>query len=158
MYNILFVCYGNICRSPMAEMIFKDLIYKNNKRYMLYCQSMATSMEEIGNDIYYKAKDILKKNNVKIEKHIARQFKKEDYDKFDYIICFEKRNKIDLLKIVDDYDNKIYLLKDFDNSLNDIDDPWYSNDFLKAYDDINRGCLSLFNYLIEKGVKNEFKR
>ena len=64
MYNILFICYGNICRSPMAEMIFKDLIYKNNKKFLFKCDSKATSMEEIGNDIHYGAKDKLTQKNI----------------------------------------------------------------------------------------------
>lgn len=71
MYKILFICYGNICRSPMAEMIFKDLIYKNNKRYLFSCASRATSMEELGNDIYPQAKKKLLEKGIKVERHIA---------------------------------------------------------------------------------------
>ena len=156
MYNILFVCYGNICRSPIAEMIFKDLIYKNSKRYLINCESMATSMEELGNDIYPKAKKKLEEMNIPVERHIARQFKKSDYDKYDYIIVFEERNKRDLINILgDDIDNKIHLILEYANNLKGIDDPWYTDDFDIAYKEIYEGCLGLFNYLVEKGAKDE---
>lgn len=156
MYNIVFVCYGNICRSPMAEMILKDMIYKNNKRYLLTCASRATSIEELGNGIYPKAKAKLEENNIAIESHIAKQFKKEDYSKYDYIIVFEEKNKNDLLKIISkDQDNKIHLLCEFDDTIKEIDDPWYTDDFETAFKDIYSGCASLYNYILEIGVKNE---
>ena len=156
MYNILFVCYGNICRSPMAEMIFKDLVYKNNKRFLFNCESMATSMEELGNDMYPKAKRKLEEMGIQIEKHIARQFRKSDYDKYDYIIVFEERNKRDLINIIgEDVDNKIHLILDYSDKPRDIADPWYTDDFDIAYDEINEGCTCLFNYLVERGGKDE---
>jgi protein-tyrosine phosphatase len=140
----------------MAEMIFKDLIYKNSKRYLLSCESMATSMEEIGNDIYPKAKKKLLEIGVNVEKHMARQLKKNDYDKYDLIIVFEERNKRDVLNIVgEDVNDKIHLLLEYSDSLKDIEDPWYTDDFDIAYDEINRGCLGLFKYLIEMGNKDE---
>ncbi len=156
MYNVLFVCYGNICRSPMAEMIFKDLIYKNSKRYLINCESMATSMEELGNDIYPKAKRKLEEMNVPVERHIARQFKKSDYDKYDLIIVFEERNKRDLLNIIgEDVQNKIHLLLEYSEKTEDIADPWYTDDFDIAFEQINKGCIGLFNYLVERGGKDE---
>lgn len=151
MYNILFVCYGNICRSPMAEMIFKDLIYKNNKRYKFYCASRATSIEELGNDIYPKAKEILKKNNIQVEKHYAKIFQKEDYEKYDFIIVMEEQNKKDLLKIIkEDEENKISFLLDYTKHPKEIADPWYTGDFVTAYEEIYTGCLGLYNYLLNK--------
>ena len=156
MYNVLFVCYGNICRSPMAEMILKDMIYKNSKRYLISCESMATSMEELGNDIYPKAKKKLEEQGINVEKHIARQIKKDDYKKYDYIIVFEERNKRDLINIIgEDVDNKIHLILEYTDSLKDIDDPWYTDDFDVAYDEIYEGCLGLYNYLLEMGNKDE---
>lgn len=156
MYNILFVCYGNICRSPMAEMIFKDLIYKNSKRYKLSCASRATSMEELGNDIYPQAKAKLIEMGIEVERHSASQMKKEDYDKYDYIIVMEERNKRDVLRIIgDDYDNKIHLLLEFTDNLKDIDDPWYTGDFDTAYKEIYDGCIGLYDYLLSKEVNNE---
>ena len=151
MYNILFICYGNICRSPMAEMIFKDLIYKNNKKYMFNCDSKATSMEEFGNGIYPKAKKVLEDHNVTIEKHYASMVKKEDYDKYNYIICMDNMNYNQLISIFNgDKDNKIKMLMSFTNNDEEIEDPWYTNRFEKVYDQINKGCNGLFNYLVEK--------
>ena len=156
MYNILFICYGNICRSPMAEMIFKDLIYKNNKRYKYSCVSRATSMEELGNPIYPPALRKLEEKGVKVEKHIATQMKKEDYDKYDLIIVMEERKKRDVLKIVgEDNKQKIHLLLEYTNNLRTIDDPWYTNDFETAYELINEGCIALYNYLERLEVQNE---
>lgn len=156
MYNILFICYGNICRSPMAEMIFKDLIYKNNKRYKFSCASRATSIEELGNDIYPQAKNKLIENGIKVERHCAVQIKKDDYENYDYIIVMEERNRRDVLKIIgDDYDNKIHLLLEFTKNTKDIDDPWYTGDFDVTYQDIYEGCIGLYNYLLSKEVNNE---
>ncbi len=140
----------------MAEMIFKDLIYDNSKRYLISCESMATSMEELGNDIYPKAKKKLLDMGVKVEAHRARQFKKSDYDKYDLIIVFEERNKRDIINIIgEDVDNKIHLILEYTDSLKDIDDPWYTDDFDIAFDEINEGCKGLFDYLVEMGNKDE---
>ncbi|HAB66624.1 MAG TPA: low molecular weight phosphotyrosine protein phosphatase [Firmicutes bacterium] len=156
MYNILFVCYGNICRSPMAEMIFKDLIYKNNKRYKFSCASRATSMEELGNNIYPAALNKLKEQNISIERHIAKQLTIDDYNKYDYIIAMEERNKKDILRIIkDDPLNKIHLLLDYTDNPHDITDPWYSGDFDTAFKEINEGCHELYNYLLNKENSNE---
>ena len=139
MKNILFVCYGNICRSPMAEMIFKDMLFLSNKKYLANVESKATSMEEIGNEIYPKEKEKLLEKKVKIERHIARRLQREDYYKYDLIIGMEQSNIDDLLYIFgSDPDNKIRLLID-----KDIDDPWYTGDFDTAYDEIYRGCKDL---------------
>ena len=156
MYNIVFICYGNICRSPMAEMIFKDMIYKNNKRYLLSCVSRGTSMEELGNDIYPEARDILAENNISIEKHSAKQFNKEEYEKYDYIIVMEERNRRDLLRIIgEDKDNKIKLLLDFTNNPGDIEDPWYTGNFSKVYNQIYSGCVGLYDYLTSLEGEND---
>ena len=96
MVKVLFICYGNICRSPMAEMIFKHIVKENNKEEEFYIYSKATSREEIGNNIYPLVKDILLENNIDIEPHYADQMTKEDYNKYDYIIVMEQRNKIDV--------------------------------------------------------------
>ena len=143
MINVVFICYGNICRSPMAEMIFKDLVYKNNKRYKMYCSSRATSFEEIGNDIYPEAKRVLKNHNISIEKHEAKRFTKEEYQKFTYIIVMEDRNAKDLLQIIgEDPENKINKLIE-----KDIEDPWYTGNFEKVYQEIEEGCNKLFENL-----------
>ncbi len=156
MDNIVFVCYGNICRSPMAEMIFKDLIYKNNKRYKYSCVSRATSIEELGNPIYPPALRKLEEKGVTIEKHVATQIKKEDYDKYDLIVVMEERNRRDLLRIFgNDNSNKIHLLMEYTDSLRMIDDPWYTGDFDTVYDLIYEGCVGLYNYLESREVHDE---
>lgn len=156
MYNILFICYGNICRSPMAEMIFKDLIIKNNKRYKFSCVSRATSMEELGNPIYPQAKRKLEQMGVTCEAHKASMVTKEDYDKYDYIIVMEERNRRDLLRIFkEDKENKIHLLMEYTNTIKDIDDPWYTGNFDIAFNEINEGCIGLYNYLMNLGDKDE---
>ncbi len=148
MYNILFICYGNICRSPMAEMIFKDLIYKNNKRYKYSCVSRATSMEELGNAMYPAALKKLEDMKIPTERHVATQLKKDDYNRYDLIIVMEERNKRDVLNIVgDDPNNKIHLLMEYTNNLRTIEDPWYTGDFDTAFSLINEGCLALYEYL-----------
>ena len=137
-------------------MIFKDLIIKNNKRYMMSCVSRATSMEELGNDIYPQAKRKLLQMGVTCEAHRATQITKEDYKKFDYIIVMEERNKRDLLRIIgDDPDNKVHLLIEYVNIKKYIDDPLYSGDFDTAFNEINEGCTGLFNYLVNLGDNNE---
>ena len=156
MYNICFVCYGNICRSPMAELIFKDMIYTNNKRYKMICCSRATSYEEIGNDIYPEAIKVLQENNINLEKHKAKRFAKEEYSDFDFIIVMEERNKRDLINIIgEDSENKIYKLREFTNDNSDIEDPWYTGRFSYVYEQINEGCKELFNYVEKLGDKYE---
>ncbi len=130
--KIMFVCHGNICRSPMAYFIMKKLIKDYHLENKIYIDSSATSKEEIGNDIYYKAKEILIKNNIEVNKHEAKQFKLSFYNEFDYIYVMEEYNKINLLKIVKkDNLNKIKLL-----NKKGIEDPWYTNNFLKVYNEI----------------------
>lgn len=150
MVKILFVCYGNICRSPMALMIFKDIIKKNGKSNQFVVDSCATSKEELGNDIYPPIKEKLSSKNIHIENHKAKQFKKEYYSIYDYIIVMEEDNKYDLLRMIDDKDNKIHLLLEYTDDIRDIEDPWYTRDFETAFLDIYKGCLGFYQYLIER--------
>ncbi len=151
MYNILFVCYGNICRSPMAEMIFKDLVIKNNKKFLFNCESKATSMEEYGNGIYPKAKKVLEEHNVTIEKHIATRVNKEDYNKYDLIICMDDNNYDYLVNLFDgDKDNKVKYLMSYTGKDVKIEDPWYTDRFELVYQQINEGCIALYNKLVEE--------
>lgn len=146
MKKILFVCLGNICRSPMAEYAFKDIVKKEGKEKKFYIESAATSTEEIGSDMHYGTKEILDRYHIPYKKHTARQLKKEDYDKFDYIIGMDSGNIRGILRIVgEDNQNKVYKLLDFTDENRDIADPWYTGNFKKTYDDILKGCMELYN-------------
>lgn len=144
MVKILFICYGNICRSPMAEFIMKDLVESNGLGQDIYVESAATSSEEIGNDIYYKAESQLRKEKIPYSHRMARKITEKDYDEFDYIIGMEDNNVRDILEIVGaDSERKVYKLLDFSENPRDISDPWYTRNFQKAFDDIKEGCEAL---------------
>ena len=149
MTKILFVCLGNICRSPMAKFIFIDLIKQKGLENDFYIDSAATSSEEVGNGIYYNAKMKLDEKNIANNNHVARQINIEDYKKFDYIMGMEKRNVDTIIKkIGNDNDKKVYRLLDFSGEPRDISDPWYTRDFERAYNDIYEGCESLLNHIL----------
>ncbi len=151
MYRILFVCYGNICRSPMAEMIFKDMVIQQNKKFLFFCESKATSMEEYGNPIYPKAKETLERHGVVVERHVARMVKKEDYEQYDYILCMDQNNYDSLLRIFGgDPLHKIQFLLSFtDSKQKEIEDPWYTDRFEKVYQMIEKGCRGLLQTLVD---------
>lgn len=151
MIKIMFVCYGNICRSPMAEFIMKDLVKKRGFLNKFIIESRSTSTEEIGNDMYYLAKEKLKEKNIPFNKREARQLTKNDYNNFDYIIGMEDFNVKSIKRIVMD-DRKVYKLLDFTDKSKDIDDPWYTRDFETTYKKICEGCSSLLDFIL----KNDF--
>jgi len=143
MIRICFVCLGNICRSPMAEVILKSFIKKNGEDAHYYIASRGTSSEEEGNDLYPPVKKILDLHEIEYDKHVAKKVVKEDYDKFDYFVCMEKSNMDSLFKIFQIEDcSKIILLLD-----RDISDPWYTRDFETTYQDIYEGILTLYKKL-----------
>ncbi len=144
--KVCFVCLGNICRSPMAEFIFKDMIKDSNLDIEI--DSRATCYDEIGNDMYYLAKDKLNEYKIPFTKRAAAILEREDYNKYDYIIGMNDSNIRDILSIVgNDKENKVYKLLDFSKSSRDISDPWYTRDFEKAYQDIIYGCKCFYEYL-----------
>ena len=148
MIKVLFVCLGNICRSPMAEYIFKDMVQKRDIKDKFYIDSAATSVEEIGNPVHYGTRNKLQKMNIRCGNHVARRITKQDYRKFDYIIAMEERNIVNIKRIVgEDKENKIYKLLDFSNNPRDIEDPWYTENFDKTYDDIVEGLEGFMKYL-----------
>ena len=151
--NVLSVCYGNICRSPMAELVFKDLVRKKGLADKFYIDSAATSSEAVGEGIYYGTVEVLKENKVPIEKHISRQITKQDYEKFDYILAMEEKN-INGIKAITgkDEQNKIYKLLDFSCKPRDIIDPWYYGNFDNTYWDVVEGCEDFLKMLLNKHI------
>ena len=153
MKRIMFVCHGNICRSPMAEFIFRDLIKKQGRESEFSVSSSATSTEEIccgiGNPVYPPAKAELAKHGITCEGKRAVQLKKSDYDKYDLFIAMDSMNIRNIERIFGaDPLGKVYKLMDFTSRHGDVADPWYSGRFEVAYKDIYEGCVCLLEKLI----------
>ena len=149
MIKILFVCHGNICRSPMAEFVMKDLVEKNGVSEEFEIASAATSTEEIGNTVYPPAKRKLKEHGISCEDKTARQMTKADYAYYDYIIAMDRFNLRNMTRFVgNDPDNKVSLLMDFTNRPGDVADPWYTGDFETTWNDVYEGCIDILEKLI----------
>lgn len=155
MIKILFVCLGNICRSPMAEFIFKDIVKNKKLEDKFLIDSAATSEynEKNKNSIYPEAKKVLDKNKVSFYDRVAKQMKKEDYYKYDYILAMENENIKNIMKIIKvDDKNKVFKLLDFTETPRDIIDPWYYGDFDATYDDIKYGCEKFLEHVLNKDI------
>lgn len=146
MIKICFVCLGNICRSPMAEFIFKDLVRKEGLEKEFLIESRGTSNEEIGNDIHSGTRKVLDENDIPYTRHYATRLLKSDYNKFDYFIGMDDYNVLSMKRLFGKND-KIYKLLDFTKKTKEIDDPWYTNNFSVTYNEIDKGCKALLDYI-----------
>ena len=135
--KIVFVCLGNICRSPIAEYVFKSILEEKGLSDNFIVESRATSYEEDGNDIYPEAKDVLDRHGIKYSKHRSTRLEASDKHKYDLFICMEERNILNTKRIIGEDDRIIKLLD------KDIEDPWYTGRFDKVYDEIYDGCVKL---------------
>ncbi|WP_289749081.1 low molecular weight protein-tyrosine-phosphatase [Thomasclavelia cocleata] len=151
MIKILFVCLGNICRSPMAEFVMKDMAQKQGLEEEVYIESAATSSEEIGNGMHSGTIAKLTEMKIPFTNRKARQLTKDDYENFDYILGMENKNLHAIRKIVgQDSERKISRLLDFSQTPRDIADPWYTGNFDVTYQDIVEGCKSFLQWIKER--------
>ena len=155
MVKILFVCHGNICRSPMAEFVMKDLVAKANLTNRFHIASAATSSEEIwngvGSPVYPPAKAKLARHGISCEGKRAIQLTRADYGRYDYLIGMDSANIRNMNRILGgDPEGKIYKLLSFAGSSRDISDPWYTGDFDATYKDVSEGCQALLHQLKEE--------
>ncbi len=149
MIKILFVCHGNICRSTMAEFVFRDMISRAGQSKEFYIESAATSREEIGNDTHPGTKAKLRENGIPFERRSARQIVKQDYKEFDYIIGMDDANVRNIMRICGgDPEHKIAKLLDYAGMDRSIADPWYTGNFDETYDDVVQGCEALLEELL----------
>lgn len=144
MKKILFVCHGNICRSPMAEFVMKDLVEKAGVRKEYYIESAATSTEEIGNGVYPPARKKLAEHGISCIGKTARQMTRDDYGRFDLLIGMDSINIRNMMRICGgDPEGKICMLMDFTKRPGDVADPWYTRDFEATWEDVLEGCEGL---------------
>ena len=148
MTRILFICHGNICRSPMAEFVMKDLVKKAGLEDRCEIASAAVSREELGNPVYPPARRILAQHGIRCDGKTARQVSASDYSKYDYLICMDRSNLLRLDRIIgSDHDNKVSLLLDHVGISRDVADPWYTGDFEATWNDVITGCKALLEKL-----------
>ena len=150
MTKILFVCHGNICRSPMAEFLMKELAESRGLDDKFYIESAATSTEEIGNGVYPPVRRILNARGIDCSAKRARQMTRADYDKFDYIVCMDSNNMRNMGYIAIDTMGKYSKLLDFTEHPHDVADPWYSGDFATTEREVQAGCEALLDYILKK--------
>ena len=151
MHKILFICHGNICRSPMAEMVLKHFVRAAGLEKDFYIDSAATDYDEIGNGMHRGTRQVLTKNNVPFTDHRARLVTPDDYNDFDLLIIMDGENERHLKRRVgEDTDNKIHYLLAYAGLDRDVADPWYTGNFEETWKDVTLGCRSLLDFLTSK--------
>ena len=160
MIKVLFVCHGNICRSPMAEFVMKDWVKKTGLASQFHIESAATSREEIGNPVYPPARRKLSEHGISGGAHAARQLTKRDYDECDLLIGMDSANLRNMHRISGgDFPGKLHLLMDYTDHPRDVADPWYTEDFEATWQDVLDGCQGLLKeFMTERGDSNGTKR
>ena len=148
MIKILFVCHGNICRSPMAEFVMKDIVAKAGLSAEFEIASAATSTEEIGNSVYPPARRKLAEHGISCEGKTARQLTRKDYESYDLLIAMDHNNLRNLRRMLgEDTENKIHLLMEYTDRPGEVADPWYTGDFEETWQDVLAGCTGLLKQL-----------
>lgn len=148
---ILFVCHGNICRSPMAEFVMKDLVRKAGLEERFLIASKAARRDELGNDTHYGTKAKLRQMGVPFAKRRATLLDRSDYDAYDYLIGMDEENMRDMLRLFGgDPNGKIYKLLRFADEDRDVADPWYTGNFDETYEDVLKGCTALLRMIGKK--------
>jgi len=148
MKNVMFVCHGNICRSPMGEYIFKHMVRERGLEDVVYVESAAISNEEQGNPVYPPARRKLERMGIDAPPRRARKITAADYDRFDLILCMESYHVDAVNRICGgDPQGKVMRLLDITDRPGPIADPWYTDDFDTAYDEIVFGCKAIFSKL-----------
>lgn len=150
MTKILFVCHGNICRSPMAEYLMKHLVQQAGCAERFSIASAATSNEEIGNPVYPPARRKLAEHGISCSGHAARRMTRADYDQYDLLIGMDRENLYNMTRICGgDPAGKIHLLMDYTSHPGDVADPWYTGDFDQTWQDVQEGCQGLLRTINE---------
>ena len=154
MIKVLFVCHGNICRSPMAEFIFRDMVAKRGLSDLFTVESAATSAEEIGNPVHPGTVRKLREYGIcDVSGKYAVQFGKKDYEAYDYLVVMDRQNQRNLMRIIGaDPECKVHKLLEYSDRPRDIADPWYTGNFEITYEDVIEGCETLLQHILENDL------
>jgi len=148
MKKILFICHGNVCRSPMAEFVMKDLVKKAGLEKEFHIESAATSAEELGNSVHRGTRRKLAEHGISCDGKTARQLKNSDYEKYDLLIGMDQANLRSMYHICGgDFADKMHLLLDYTDRPGEVADPWYTDDFESTWQDVLAGCRGLLREL-----------
>lgn len=152
--KVLFICHGNICRSPMAQYVMQHLVNERGLTDCFYIDSAATSTEEIGNRVHHGTRGKLREMGIPCGDHRAVQLKRSDYEKYDYLIGMDDWNMRNMRRILgEDTEGKVYRLLDFTERKGaDIADPWYTGNFDVTYDDVLEGCEALLEHIMKEDM------
>ena len=151
MIHVLFICHGNICRSPMAEFVMKDLVRKAGLEHHFHIESAATSTEEIGNSVYPPASRKLAEHGISCTGKTARQLRRDDYARWDYLVGMDEANRRNITRMCGgDPEGKVSLLLDHTDCPREVADPWYTGDFQRTWLDVSEGCTALLAKIRKK--------